>query len=191
VIGQSATAEPATYRIIDTSHALGAILSSVKTSREIEQDVRFLSNQSRGTAGLSIAGPGGHAQQTLRSVEDAVYDHCTRLPYSQALGLLLSEGITRWKPSRRPGGPDWVPIRTPGAWSDIARLRSVLLSSRDMLEDMVWGIELHRLKPAIDEKRYAVDQVADARTPTRAEMRLASGTASMLLDSVTRPARLI
>jgi NADPH:quinone reductase-like Zn-dependent oxidoreductase len=42
------------------------------------------------------------------------------------------------------------------------RLQGVTLGSRDMFEDMIRAIELHRTKPAIDDKRYAFDQVADA-----------------------------
>jgi NADPH:quinone reductase-like Zn-dependent oxidoreductase len=42
------------------------------------------------------------------------------------------------------------------------RLQGVTVGSRDALEDMVRAIELHRVKPPIDDKRYAFDQVADA-----------------------------
>ncbi len=42
------------------------------------------------------------------------------------------------------------------------RLQGVTLGSREMFEDMVRAIERHRLRPAIDEKRYAFDEVADA-----------------------------
>jgi NADPH:quinone reductase-like Zn-dependent oxidoreductase len=42
------------------------------------------------------------------------------------------------------------------------RLQGVTLGSRDMFEDMVRAIEQHGLKPPIDDKRYAFDQVADA-----------------------------
>jgi NADPH:quinone reductase-like Zn-dependent oxidoreductase len=42
------------------------------------------------------------------------------------------------------------------------RLQGVTLGSRDMFEDMVRAIELHRLEPAIDDKRYGFDQVAEA-----------------------------
>ncbi|HEX7968720.1 MAG TPA: NAD(P)-dependent alcohol dehydrogenase [Stellaceae bacterium] len=42
------------------------------------------------------------------------------------------------------------------------RLQGVTLGSREMFEDMVRAIERHRLKPAIDEKRYAFDEVGDA-----------------------------
>jgi NADPH:quinone reductase-like Zn-dependent oxidoreductase len=42
------------------------------------------------------------------------------------------------------------------------RLQGVTLGNRDMLEDMVRAIALHRLMPPIDEKRYAFDGVADA-----------------------------
>ena len=42
------------------------------------------------------------------------------------------------------------------------RLQGVTLGGRDMFEDMVRAIETHRLKPPIDEKIYAFDEVADA-----------------------------
>ena len=42
------------------------------------------------------------------------------------------------------------------------RLQGVTIGSRDAFEDMVRAIELHRLKPPIDDKRYAFDDVADA-----------------------------
>jgi NADPH:quinone reductase-like Zn-dependent oxidoreductase len=42
------------------------------------------------------------------------------------------------------------------------RMQGVTLGSRDMFEDMVRAIALHRLTPPIDEKRYAFDEVADA-----------------------------
>jgi NADPH:quinone reductase-like Zn-dependent oxidoreductase len=42
------------------------------------------------------------------------------------------------------------------------RLQGVTLGGRDMFEDMVRAIETHRLKPPIDDKRYAFDEVADA-----------------------------
>lgn len=42
------------------------------------------------------------------------------------------------------------------------RLQGVTVGSRDALEDMVRAIELHRVKPPIDDKRYAFDEVADA-----------------------------
>ena len=42
------------------------------------------------------------------------------------------------------------------------RLQGVTLGSRDALEDMVRAIDLHRLRPPIDEKRYAFTEVADA-----------------------------
>jgi NADPH:quinone reductase-like Zn-dependent oxidoreductase len=42
------------------------------------------------------------------------------------------------------------------------RLQGVTLGSRDAFEDMVRAIELHGVKPPIDDRRYAFDQVADA-----------------------------
>jgi NADPH:quinone reductase-like Zn-dependent oxidoreductase len=42
------------------------------------------------------------------------------------------------------------------------RLQGVTLGNRDQFEDMVRAIELHRLRPPIDEKRYAFADVADA-----------------------------
>lgn len=42
------------------------------------------------------------------------------------------------------------------------RLQGVTLGSRDAFEDMVRAIDLHRLRPPIDEKRYAFTEVADA-----------------------------
>jgi NADPH:quinone reductase-like Zn-dependent oxidoreductase len=42
------------------------------------------------------------------------------------------------------------------------RLQGVTLGSRDMFEDMVRAIDLHGIKPPIDEKRYAFDEVAPA-----------------------------
>lgn len=42
------------------------------------------------------------------------------------------------------------------------RLQGVTLGSRDAFEDMVRAIDLHGVKPPIDEKRYAFDEVADA-----------------------------
>lgn len=42
------------------------------------------------------------------------------------------------------------------------RLQGVTLGNRDMFEDMVRAIEQHGLKPPIDDKRWAFDQVADA-----------------------------
>jgi NADPH:quinone reductase-like Zn-dependent oxidoreductase len=42
------------------------------------------------------------------------------------------------------------------------RLQGVTLGSRDMFEDMVRAIELHGIKPAVDEKRYAFEEVAAA-----------------------------
>jgi NADPH:quinone reductase-like Zn-dependent oxidoreductase len=44
------------------------------------------------------------------------------------------------------------------------RLQGVTLGSRDMLEDMVRAIDLHGIKPPIDEKRYAFEEVAMAIT---------------------------
>jgi NADPH:quinone reductase-like Zn-dependent oxidoreductase len=42
------------------------------------------------------------------------------------------------------------------------RLQGATLGGRDMFEDMVRAIETHRVKPPIDEKIYAFDEVADA-----------------------------
>jgi NADPH:quinone reductase-like Zn-dependent oxidoreductase len=42
------------------------------------------------------------------------------------------------------------------------RMQGVTVGSREALEDMVRAIELHRVKPPIDDKRYAFDEVADA-----------------------------
>ncbi len=42
------------------------------------------------------------------------------------------------------------------------RLQGVTLGSREAFEDMVRAIELHRLRPPIDEKRNAFEEVADA-----------------------------
>ena len=42
------------------------------------------------------------------------------------------------------------------------RLQGVTLGSRDMFEDMVRAIDLHGIKPPIDEKRYAFGEVATA-----------------------------
>lgn len=42
------------------------------------------------------------------------------------------------------------------------RLQGVTVGSRDMFEDMVRAIDLHRLTPAIDEKVYAFSDVAQA-----------------------------
>lgn len=42
------------------------------------------------------------------------------------------------------------------------RMQGVTLGSRDMFEDMVRAIDVHRLAPPIDDKHYAFDQVADA-----------------------------
>jgi NADPH:quinone reductase-like Zn-dependent oxidoreductase len=42
------------------------------------------------------------------------------------------------------------------------RLQGVTLGSRDAFEDMVRAIELHHIKPPIDDRRYAFDEVADA-----------------------------
>jgi NADPH:quinone reductase-like Zn-dependent oxidoreductase len=42
------------------------------------------------------------------------------------------------------------------------RLQGVTVGSRDMFEDMVRAIELHRLKPPLDAKVYAFDEVAVA-----------------------------
>jgi NADPH:quinone reductase-like Zn-dependent oxidoreductase len=42
------------------------------------------------------------------------------------------------------------------------RLQGVTLGSRDAFEDMVRAIDLHRLRPPIDEKRYGFAEVADA-----------------------------
>jgi NADPH:quinone reductase-like Zn-dependent oxidoreductase len=42
------------------------------------------------------------------------------------------------------------------------RLQGVTLGSREMFEDMVRAIEMHRLKPPVDDKVYRFDEVADA-----------------------------
>jgi NADPH:quinone reductase-like Zn-dependent oxidoreductase len=42
------------------------------------------------------------------------------------------------------------------------RLQGVTLGSRDQFEEMVRAIDLHGVKPPIDDKRYAFDEVADA-----------------------------
>jgi NADPH:quinone reductase-like Zn-dependent oxidoreductase len=42
------------------------------------------------------------------------------------------------------------------------RLQGVTLGSRDMFEDMVRAIDLHGIKPPIDEKRYSFEEVAMA-----------------------------
>lgn len=42
------------------------------------------------------------------------------------------------------------------------RLQGVTVGSRDMFEDMVRAIDLHGVRPPIDDKRYGFDQVAEA-----------------------------
>jgi NADPH:quinone reductase-like Zn-dependent oxidoreductase len=42
------------------------------------------------------------------------------------------------------------------------RLQGVTLGSREAFEDMVRAIELHGIRPPIDEKRYAFEEVAEA-----------------------------
>jgi NADPH:quinone reductase-like Zn-dependent oxidoreductase len=42
------------------------------------------------------------------------------------------------------------------------RLQGVTLGSREMFEDMVHAIDTHGLKPPVDDKLYAFDEVADA-----------------------------
>jgi NADPH:quinone reductase-like Zn-dependent oxidoreductase len=42
------------------------------------------------------------------------------------------------------------------------RLQGVTLGSREMFEDMVRAIDTHGLKPPVDDKLYAFDEVADA-----------------------------
>jgi NADPH:quinone reductase-like Zn-dependent oxidoreductase len=42
------------------------------------------------------------------------------------------------------------------------RMQGVTLGSRDAFEDMVRAIELHRVTPPIDDRRYAFSEVADA-----------------------------
>jgi NADPH:quinone reductase-like Zn-dependent oxidoreductase len=41
-------------------------------------------------------------------------------------------------------------------------MQGVTVGSRDAFEDMVRAIELHRIKPPIDDKRYGFGEVAEA-----------------------------